>query len=332
MAQMGSLSPGEFRGTARFLVESRIGAGGFGVVYKALDRERNTRVALKLLRHFAPKSLYRFKQEFRALADVSHPNLVTLYELGSEGGEWFFTMELIDGVGFLRYVRDDRGPDGGFKSDHVTSTGSESGRFFEGEGRDGPSAVLATVLNLERLRDALRQLGDGVTALHPTGKLHRDIKPSNVLVSRDGPVTLLDFGLVKDLAMDQTNTVAGTPAYMSPEQAAGLPLAEASDWYNVGAMLYEALTGCLPFSGSPLEVLRQKEKSEPPAPIELVPGIPRDLDALCRDLLRRDPARRPSGAEIRRQLKSDRGDQTLPPPPPPSVAPFVGRKKELAAL
>lgn len=331
---MGGMSLGEFGGTARFQVESRIGAGGFGVVYKALDRERNTRVALKLLRHFAPKSLYRFKQEFRALADVSHPNLVTLYELASDGDEWFFTMELIDGVSFLRYVRDDRGPDGGFKSDHVTSTSSESGRFFEGEGRDesGSGDALTTALNLDRLRDALPQLGDGVLALHAAGKLHRDIKPSNVLVSRDGRVTLLDFGLVKELAIDQTNTVAGTPAYMSPEQAAGLPLAEASDWYNVGSMLYEALTGCLPFSGSPLDVLRQKETSEPPAPIELVPGIPTDLDALCRDLLRRDPARRPSGAEVRRRLKGGSRGDTPPAPPPPSVAPFVGRKKELEAL
>jgi serine/threonine protein kinase len=328
------MSPGEFGGTARFQLQSRLGQGGFGVVYKALDRERNTLVALKLLRHVAPKSLYSFKQEFRALADVSHPNLVTLYELASEGDDWFFTMELIDGVSFLRYVRDDLGSDGGFKSNHLTATSSGSERFFEGEDRDeSPSgAALAAVLNLDRLRDALPQLSDGVLALHAAGKLHRDIKPSNVLVSREGRVTLLDFGLVKELALDETDTVAGTPAYMSPEQAAGLPLAEASDWYNVGSMLYEALTGCLPFSGSSLEVLRQKEKAEPPAPIELVPGIPRDLDALCRDLLRRDPARRPSGAEVRRRLKGGRRDDTLPAPSPPSVAPFVGRKKELEAL
>jgi hypothetical protein len=328
------MSPGEFGGTARFQVQSRIGAGGFGVVYKALDRERNAPVALKVLRHVAPKSLYRFKQEFRALADVSHPNLVTLYELASDGDEWFFTMELIDGVSFLQYVRDDPGCDSGFRSDQVTPTSSGSGRFFGGVqgGDSGSAAALPTVLNLDRLRDALPQLSDGVLALHAAGKLHRDIKPSNVLVSRDGRVILLDFGLVRELATDQTDTVAGTPAYMSPEQAAGLPLAEASDWYNVGSMLYEALTGCLPFSGRPLDVLRQKEKSEPPAPIDLVPSTPMDLDALCRDLLRRDPGRRPSGAEVRRRVKVGPPDDTPVLLASPSVAPFVGRKKELEAL
>src|SRR5260370_35547008 len=102
---MGGLDPGDFGGNERFQVQERLGAGGYGVVYRAVDRERNIPVALKTLRHVAAKALLRFKQEFRALADVSHPNLVTLYELSSHEGQWFFTMELVDGVNLLWYVR-----------------------------------------------------------------------------------------------------------------------------------------------------------------------------------------------------------------------------------
>lgn len=336
---MAGSSPGEFGGTDRFLVQGRLGAGGFGVVYKVLDRERNALVALKALRHVAPKSLYRFKQEFRALADVSHPNLVTLYELSSDGDQWFFTMELIDGVSFLRYVREDRSLDDSYKNGWSTPTSTSSDSFFRAPGRDERSSASqssAAPLNLDRLRAALPQLAEGVLALHAAGKLHRDIKPSNVLVTREGRVMLLDFGLVKELSVDQTSTMdaAGTPAYMSPEQAAVLPLSEASDWYNVGCMLYEALTGRLPFSGRVLSVLREKQQSEPPAPRELAPDIPEDLDALCRDLLRCDPERRPAGGEVLRRLKGISVPRPAATPAAASAgaAPFVGRKPELEAL
>lgn len=96
---------GEFRGTQRFAVKRRIGAGGMGVVYEALDRHENTRVALKTLRHVSGQALYRLKRELRALQNVEHPNLVHLHELVEEAGQWFFTMELIQGVDFLSYVR-----------------------------------------------------------------------------------------------------------------------------------------------------------------------------------------------------------------------------------
>ncbi|HKC11468.1 MAG TPA: serine/threonine-protein kinase, partial [Vicinamibacteria bacterium] len=262
---MAGLDPGDFGGNERFLVQGQLGEGGYGVVYRALDRERNTPVALKILRHVTAKALVRFKQEFRALADVSHPNLVALYELSSHEDQWFFTMELVDGVNFLWYVRGDTYTDESSPTSALSSpTSSAQSDFFRSAvdkirvAKGSPTGAL----NPDRLRQALPQLAEGLLALHRAEKLHRDIKPSNVLVTREGRVVLLDFGLVTELAPEPTHTLeqAGTPVYMSPEQAAGLPLTEASDWYNVGSMLYEALTGCLPFSGQLLDVMKRKQE------------------------------------------------------------------------
>jgi hypothetical protein len=334
---MSAREAGDFDGTDRFEVQGRLGAGGYGVVYRVMDRERNIPVALKTLRHVAPKALVRFKQEFRALADVSHPNLVTLYELSSHDHQWFFTMELVDGVNFLWYVRGEAYPPESAPTSAVSGpTASDLRAFFEQPEGESPPLGLAPAgaLDLDRLRHALPQLVEGVLALHEAGKLHRDIKPSNVLVTRGGRVVVLDFGLVTDIFPGHTHTVdmVGTPAYMSPEQVAGLPLTQASDWYNVGALLYQALTGQLPFTGSPLEVMRRKQESEPRPPRDVTEGVPADLDALCQGLLRRDPARRPSGADVVRALKG------APPAAAglavaAAAAPvFVGRDPHLSAL
>jgi len=337
---MATLEGGEFGGTDRFLVQERLGAGGYGVVYRAIDRERNLPVALKTLRHVAPKALVRFKEEFRALADVSHPNLVTLYELSSYEEQWFFTMELLDGVNFLWYVRGETPPaESGSTSAVSAPTGSDLRAFFDRPG-DEPGAVSgppAASLSLDRLRQALPQLVEGVLALHDAGKLHRDIKPSNVLVTRGGRVVLLDFGLVAEIAPADSRTLdaVGTPAYMSPEQVAGLPLTKASDWYNVGSMLYQALTGRLPFAGSPLDVMRRKQEAEPAPARAVWPGVPPDLDALCQGLLRRDPQQRPSGADVRRAVRQGKAEPSaalVAPAAPPGPAVFVGRMRELEAL
>ena len=205
-----------FTGTDRFRVVRCLGAGGMGVVYDVYDALRHEAVALKTLRRGGAADLFRLKQEFRVLADVTHPNLVCLYELFVDDEQCFFTMELVDGVNFVDYAR---GTDGG---EHVP----------------------------DRLVDSLQQLIEGVSAVHRRGKLHRDIKPSNVLVTRDGRVVVLDFGLTAELAAlrsDERSLRGGTPAYISPEEASGAMPTEASDWYAVGATFYEALTGTVPF-------------------------------------------------------------------------------------
>jgi hypothetical protein len=335
---MTGLAAGDFDGSDRFTVQGRLGAGGYGVVYRVMDRQRNAVVALKTLRNVAPKALVRFKQEFRALADVSHPNLVALYELSSQDHQWFFTMELVDGVNFLWYVRGETYPTESEPTSAVSApTGSDLRAFFDQPGDAGrPLAPRPSgALNLDRLRQALPQLAEGVLALHAAGKLHRDIKPSNVLVTREGRVVLLDFGLVAEIVPEHTHTIdaVGTPAYMSPEQVAGLPLTPASDWYNVGSLLYQALTGQLPFAGPALEVMRRKQECEPPRPRDVAPGVPADLDALCFDLLHRDPVRRPSAADVVSVLAGGSATATrLATTAASTPALFVGRETHLHVL
>jgi eukaryotic-like serine/threonine-protein kinase len=293
----------DFRGTDRFAILQRLGAGGMGVVYQAHDRARDEVVALKTLRRSSGGDIYRLKQEFRSLADVSHPNLVGLYELFVEGDECFFTMELVPGVSFVDYVR----------------SGSALTRF-------------------DRAAMALRQLVEGVAELHRLGKLHRDIKPSNVIVTPEGRVVILDFGLITELFPERLGHAeqvsGGTPAYVSPEEASGGRPSEAGDWYSVGATLYEALTGHLPFRGAPLDVMRRKREIDPPSAADLAPDVPDDLSSICTGLLCRDPARRLTGRDAVARLsvsvtQSPASQSTLEP----SVdVPFVGRTRELARL
>ncbi len=280
----------------RFVVHDFLGAGSHGAVYEVQDRQHDRRVALKTLLDVAPEEMVRFKREFRVTARVGHPNLVAVHDLFVEDDRAWFTMELVRGTDFLSWVATD-------------------------DGYDEP-----------RLRAALHQLARGLTALHAFDVLHRDLKPSNVLVREDGHVVVADFGLARELSGARGDGAIGTPAYMSPEQAAALPLGPASDWYGLGVMLYEALTGHRPYDDADgIGLMMAKQLQHPGPPSRRVPDVPADLDRLCADLLARDPADRPGGAEVLRCLARTPG--TADAAPEPSLGEFfVGRDTELATL
>jgi hypothetical protein len=295
--------PGHFAGTERFTVRRKLGAGAMGSVYQALDRESGGDVAIKVLTHLEPLHIQRFKNEFRRLADVQHPNLVQLGELFSVDDQWFFTMELVLGSDLLR---------------HVHGPGLDA--YDEG-----------------RLRSTIRQLASGTAALHAAEIVHRDIKPSNVMASYEGRVVLLDFGLATptvEAKQSYSASPVGTIAYMAPEQAAGRPATPSADWYSVGVVLYEALTGRLPFTGSGLNIMLDKQRHEPPPPSSLLREVPADLDALCVALLRHDPAQRPCGDEVLERLGATPGPRNSRTPSSTGSqrAELVGREAELARL
>ena len=339
----------EFLGTDRFEIRRRLGAGSMGVVYRAFDRERQTEVALKTLTRVDATSIYRFKREFRSLADVVHPNLVALYDLFAEGDLWFFTMEFVEGEDLLSHVHGS--PYRTFAptprpTPRLTPEPGSDPRGSAGDRASQPQAYGLEMLfptpvaDEDRLRQVLLQVANGLKAVHAAGKLHRDLKPDNVLVTREGRAVVLDFGIMTERVASGHSTlepdVMGTPAYMAPEQAAGKIVDEASDWYAFGALLYEALTGTLPFDGTYLQIMQQKQVEDPVPPLQVVYGVPEDLDALCMQLLQRDPRMRPTGAAVERALREHRAASVRPgsPPthPPEAPAPFVGRAGELVAL
>jgi eukaryotic-like serine/threonine-protein kinase len=253
-----------------------IGAGGMGEVYRARDTRLGREVAIKVLpadRLADQARRVRFEQEARAVAALNHPNIVTIYEIESAEGVDFIVMELVAGKTLDALI---------------------------------PRAGM-------RLGEALRvaiPLADALAAAHAAGIVHRDLKPANVMVTPEGVVKVLDFGLAKltqgqeasgeeattvdaRARLSRPGAVAGTPAYMSPEQASGGPVDARSDIFSFGAVLYEMVTGRRPFGGgSSAELLAALLKEQPKPPSELAPEVPRDLERIVLRCLRKEPARR----------------------------------------
>jgi eukaryotic-like serine/threonine-protein kinase len=296
-----------------------------GSVHLVYDQQLGTEVALKTLTLSGGTDLYLFKREFRALADITHPNLVTLHELISEGSQCFFTMEHVAGVPFDRHL----------SGAHVLPVDSDPNRMVARQPTEQPAQP-----DRDRLLQSVRQLCAGVQAMHEKGCIHRDLKPSNVLVTPEGRVVILDFGLVKQSRTERgapSNGLSGTPAYMAPEQALEKSCMPAADWYAVGIMIYEVLTGHCPFEGTMFDVLLRKQTEVPPSPVEVNPQADELLSELCMTMIHHDPAKRPTGTEILLRLGASGNKRALPPITRHTLIglpafKIVGREQELQKL
>ncbi|HEX6835050.1 MAG TPA: protein kinase, partial [Polyangia bacterium] len=262
---------------ARYRVIGEIGRGGMGVVYEAVHCETGERVAIKTLAS-RREGLLRFKNEYRLASRLTHPNLVSLYDLVIADDCSYFVMELAQGVDLRRYVR--------------TKTGC----------------------NLPRLYAACAQILDALECLATAGIVHRDLKPSNIMVSDRGHVKILDFGLAgtADTPDFSDAMLAGTPTYMSPEQIDGRPLDARSDLYALGTVVYEMLCGEPPFGGPQRQVLNAQRYQHPLPPSDRVEGVPPDLELWVLRLMAKRPEERFASPRAARQALEECG---APPTP-----------------
>jgi serine/threonine-protein kinase len=290
----------------RYRVEAKIAAGGMSTVYRGHDVRLDRQVALKVMdsRYADDREfLTRFQREARAIARLKSPGLVALYDQGNDAAHPFLVMELVDG-GTLRELLRERGP-------------------------MPPHAVVAV----------LRPLLSGLGVAHHAGLVHRDVKPENVLISRDGEVKLVDFGLVRATAeagITSTSVILGTAAYLSPEQVLGAETGPRSDVYAAGIMAFELLTGTTPFKGdSAITVANQRLDQDVPAPSSVIDGVPGQFDELiARATAREADARFSDAAAMGAELDVIAEELALPqfrvPAPKssaqhPSAAPPVRR-------
>ena len=253
-------------------IRSALGAGGMGEVYRATDTKLGRDVALKVLpAEMARDSerLGRFRREAKVLAQLDHPNIVTIYSVEESEGVHFLTMQLVEGLPLDRLI-------------------------------------CQTGLPIEQILEIAEALADALAAAHEKGIVHRDLKPANVMVTKEGRVKVLDFGLAKDIRVSnlgdatmtsdsqtQVGVVMGTPAYMSPEQTSGRPLDHRTDIFSLGVLLYEMATGKRPFQGgSSAELVSAILRDTPPAVTDSRPDLPCDLARIIRRCLEKEPRHR----------------------------------------
>jgi serine/threonine-protein kinase len=253
---------------ARYLVERRLGTGGMAEVYGCEDLQLGRHVALKVLHEQLaedPDVVARFRRESQSAAGLQHPHIVQVFDRGDWDGIPYMAMELVDGVTLKDVIRD-----------------------------QAPLDPVKTIDQISQVLDALRYA-------HKRGLVHRDIKPQNVLVGPDGDLKVADFGIaraVDDLQMTQTGMIVGTAHYLSPEQASGQPITPSADLYAVGVVLFEMLTGRMPFDGDqPVAIALKHVNEDPPALSIVNPDVPADLEYVVLRAMSKRPEDRFEDAE-----------------------------------
>ena len=261
--EIGSVLSGRYR------IDELVGEGGMSTVYRAYDSVLAREVAIKVLRdQFSSHALskQRFKKEALSVAKLSHPNIVSVFDAGSDGVDNYIVMEFVSGTSLDREIKSYRGP-----------------------------------MPVGRSLRIIDQVLDGLWHAHSHGVVHRDIKPHNILISEDGRVKIADFGIARatsEAELTQTGMVVGTVNYTSPEQAKGETATDRSDLYSAGVILYQMLTGSLPFTGEGEVAVAIKHISERPvAPRKLNPAISPMLERVIFKAMDKDPGKRYSGAE-----------------------------------
>ena len=290
-----------------------------GEVYRATDTRLGRDVALKVLPPDVggdPERLARFQREAKALAAIDHPNIVTVYSVeeadapGAGGRVHFLTMQLVEGQSLAELLR---------AGGEEPEAESVSSRLREGDSAARRGGGAPRNLKIEDILNLARQIADGLAVAHEKGIVHRDLKLANVMVTPEGGVKILDFGLAKstegtekDGGRGDTETslgtklgvVMGTPAYMSPEQIEGKPVHASSDMFSLGIVLFELVTGKRPFSGdTPAALASSILKDVPPLASQLKPGVPPAFDALIAECLDKNSARRPTARGLGDKLR-----------------------------
>ena len=269
----------------RYELEELAGTGGMSSVYRARDNLLERHVALKLLHEYHgadAESIERFRREARAVAQLSHPNIVTVIDRGEDGGRQYIVFEYVDGENLKELVA-----------------------------REGP-------LPVRRALELAIQVGEGLACAHEHGVVHRDVKPQNVLLNGDGRAKVTDFGIARSLDVDhgmtQTGTVIGTSNYIAPEQASGRAVDERTDIYSLGVVVYELLSGDVPFPGENfVAVALRHVHEEPPSVLEVRPDVPLRLAQLVDRALAKDPDDRfPSMEAMVRELRACLAEQADP--------------------